>query len=175
MVLRGGKMCSKKTTWFPISVPYLNDILSLVHHLLDWHIFYVMYCEKNFCRNMSRTLLGMNDSPLTYKRQMNAPKIVNIVSNICTPTSYVGGIHKHLVDGKLQYMKTYDYHVLRQQTNKHLMLWKMSFAILCQSPKLHNVCRSNGRQSMLPQRTCTTHIAGRRHVTREMSWPDSKQ
>jgi len=38
-----------------------------------------------------------------------------IVSNIQTPSNYMGSIHKHLVDGKLQYMKMHDYHVLKQQ------------------------------------------------------------
>jgi hypothetical protein len=42
-------------------------------------------------------------------------QFVQIVSNIRTPTKYVGAIHKRLVDGKLQYMKTHDYHVLMQQ------------------------------------------------------------
>ena len=39
-------------------------------------------------------------------------EFVGIVSSIRTPTNYVGSIHKRLVDGKLQYMKTHDYHVL---------------------------------------------------------------
>ena len=42
-------------------------------------------------------------------------QFVQIVSNIRTPTNYVGAIQKRLVDGKLQYMKTHDYHVLMQQ------------------------------------------------------------
>lgn len=42
-------------------------------------------------------------------------EFIAIVSNIRTPTNYVGSIHKRLVDGKLQYMKTHDYHVLMQQ------------------------------------------------------------
>ena len=49
---------------------------------------------------------------------MTAPErkeFVGIVSSIWTPTNYVGSIHKRLVDGKLQYMKTHDYHVLMQQ------------------------------------------------------------
>jgi hypothetical protein len=29
----------------------------------------------------------------------------------------VGSIHKRLADGKLQYMKTHDYHVLMQQVH----------------------------------------------------------
>ena len=40
---------------------------------------------------------------------------VHIVSSIHTSTNYVGAIHKRLQDGKLQYMKTHDYHVLMQQ------------------------------------------------------------
>lgn len=42
-------------------------------------------------------------------------EFVQILSNIRTPTNYVGSIHKRLKDGKLQYMKTHDYHVLMQQ------------------------------------------------------------
>ena len=42
-------------------------------------------------------------------------EFVGIVSSIRTPTNYVGSIHKRLVDGKLQYMKTHDYHMLMQQ------------------------------------------------------------
>ena len=44
-------------------------------------------------------------------------EFVAIISNIRTPSNYVGSIHKRLVDGKLQYMKTHDYHVLMQQVN----------------------------------------------------------
>ena len=42
-------------------------------------------------------------------------EFVHIVSSIRTPTNYVGAIHKRLQDGKLQYMKSHDYHVLMQQ------------------------------------------------------------
>jgi hypothetical protein len=42
-------------------------------------------------------------------------EFVDIVSNIRTPTHYVSAIHKRLQDGKLQYMKTHDYHILMQQ------------------------------------------------------------
>jgi len=42
-------------------------------------------------------------------------EFVGILLNIRTPTNYVGSIHKRLMDGKLQYMKTHDYHVLIQQ------------------------------------------------------------
>ncbi len=45
-------------------------------------------------------------------------EFVAIISNIRTPTNYVGSIHKRLADGKLQYMKTHDYHVLMQQASK---------------------------------------------------------
>ena len=44
-------------------------------------------------------------------------QFVGIVSKIWTPTNYVGSIHKRFADGKLQYMKTHDYHVLMQQAN----------------------------------------------------------
>ncbi len=49
-------------------------------------------------------------------------EFVTIVSNIRTPTNYVGSIHKRLVDGKLQYMKTHDYHVLMQQVCSRLYI-----------------------------------------------------
>jgi hypothetical protein len=42
-------------------------------------------------------------------------EFVSIVCGIRTPTNYVGAIHKRLQDGKLQYMKSHDYHVLMQQ------------------------------------------------------------
>jgi len=42
-------------------------------------------------------------------------QFVDIITNIRTPSNYVGSIHKRLQDGKLQYMKTHDYHVLMQQ------------------------------------------------------------
>ena len=42
-------------------------------------------------------------------------EFVHIVSSIRTPTNYVRAIHKRLQDGKLQYMKSHDYHVLMQQ------------------------------------------------------------
>jgi len=55
-----------------------------------------------------------------YVLNMNEWKeFVEIISNIRTPTNYVGSIHKRLVDGKLQYMKTHDYHVLMQQVLKN--------------------------------------------------------
>ena len=44
-------------------------------------------------------------------------EFVGIISSIRTPTNYVGSIHKRLVDGKLHYMKTHDYHVLMQEVN----------------------------------------------------------
>jgi hypothetical protein len=53
-------------------------------------------------------------------------EFVGIVSNIRTPTNYVGGIHKRLVDGKLQYMKTHNYHVLMQQASNDRFLCKSS-------------------------------------------------
>jgi len=42
-------------------------------------------------------------------------EFITIISNIRTPTNYVGAIHKRLLDGKLHYMKTHDYHMLMQQ------------------------------------------------------------
>jgi len=42
-------------------------------------------------------------------------QFVDIITNIRTPSNYVGSIHKRMLDGKLQYMKTHDYHVLMQQ------------------------------------------------------------
>ena len=51
-------------------------------------------------------------------------EFVHIVSNIRTPTNYVGAIHKRLQDGKLQYMKTHDYHVLMQQARPQIILYR---------------------------------------------------
>jgi len=42
-------------------------------------------------------------------------EFVGIVTKIRMPSNYVGSIHKQLMDEKLQYMKTHDYHVLMQQ------------------------------------------------------------
>jgi len=42
-------------------------------------------------------------------------EFVGIISSIRILTNYVGSIHKRLMDGKLQYMKTHDYHILIQQ------------------------------------------------------------
>ena len=56
----------------------------------------------------------MPHAPFVFRPNERA-EFVGIVSNIRTPTNYVGSIHKRLADGKLQYMKTHDYHVLMQQ------------------------------------------------------------
>jgi len=48
-----------------------------------------------------------------YILDVNEQKqFVSIISHIHTPTNYVGSIHKQIRDGKLQYMKTHDYHLL---------------------------------------------------------------
>lgn len=118
-----------------------------MQHLLERHTFDAMHCEKNLCKNIVKTLLGMKDSPGSRedaqelgiweeiwlqpprRRQdeyymPDAPfvlkpherkEFVEIISNIRTPLNYVGSIHKRLEDGKLQYMKTHDYHVLMHQ------------------------------------------------------------
>jgi hypothetical protein len=51
-------------------------------------------------------------------------EFVHIVSSIRTPTNYVGAIHKRLQDGKLQYMKTHDYHVLMQQVHPRILMYR---------------------------------------------------
>lgn len=108
-----------------------------------------MYCEKNLCENMLKTVMAMNDSPgsridaedlgIREETWLQEPRcrqddyhmphapyvmttqehneFVHIVSNIRTPTNYVGAIHKRLKDGKLQYMKTHDYHIFMQQVS----------------------------------------------------------
>jgi hypothetical protein len=55
----------------------------------------------------------MTHAPYVFRPNERA-EFVGIVSNIRTPTNYVGSIHKRLADGKLQYMKTHEYHVLMQ-------------------------------------------------------------
>ena len=147
----------KKKNRSPLWVHRLNNVMSLVRHLLDRHILDIMHCEKNLCENMLRTLLGMNDSPRSMvdaedlgireeiwlqppRRQQDeyymphalyvfraneCMEFVGIVSNIRTPTNYVGGIHKRLADGKLQYMKTYNYQVFMQHASKDLFFVKM--------------------------------------------------
>jgi hypothetical protein len=59
----------------------------------------------------------MPHAPYVF-RPNERSEFVGIVSNIRTPTNYVDSIHKRLADGKLQYMKTHDYHVLMQQACK---------------------------------------------------------
>ena len=59
----------------------------------------------------------MSHAPYVLKAY-ERKEFVAIVSNIRTPTNYVGNIHKRLVDGKLQYMKTHDHHVLMQQISR---------------------------------------------------------
>ena len=61
----------------------------------------------------------MPHAPYVF-RSNERVSFVGIVSNIRTPTNYVGSIHKRLADGKLQYMKTHDYHVLMQQVRVSL-------------------------------------------------------
>jgi hypothetical protein len=56
-------------------------------------------------------------------------EFIAIVSNIRTPTNYVGAIHKRFKDGKLQYMKTHDYHVLMQQVS-HIEMSSLG-SVLC--------------------------------------------
>ena len=79
----------------------------------------------------------MPHAPYILKPQERR-QFVQIVSNIRTPTNYVGAIHKRLVDGKLQYMKTHDYHVLMQQVAHQIsdtlyprFVWQMSFWTSC--------------------------------------------
>jgi hypothetical protein len=40
---------------------------------------------------------------------------MDILKNLKTPSGYVGVIYKCLVDGKLQYMKSHDYHIMMHQ------------------------------------------------------------
>ena len=47
-------------------------------------------------------------------------EFVSIVFNIRTPTNYVGIIHKRLVNGKLQYMKTHDCHVFIKHVSQYV-------------------------------------------------------
>lgn len=65
-------------------------------------------------------------------------EFVSIISNIRTPSGYVGSIHKRLEDGKLHYMKTHDYHVLMQQVSGHPTL---NLNNMIQSP-IHRTSRS---------------------------------
>jgi len=41
--------------------------------------------------------------------------VMNIIKKLKTPSNYVGAIHKCLEDGKLRYMKSYDFHMLMHQ------------------------------------------------------------
>ena len=60
----------------------------------------------------------MSHAPYILKPEERR-EFVHIVSSIRTPTNYVGAIHKRLQDGKLQYMKSHDYHVLMQQVRDY--------------------------------------------------------
>ena len=66
----------------------------------------------------------MPHAPFLFKPE-ERKEFVKIVSKIRTPSNYVGSIHKRLEDGKLQYMKTHDYHVLMQQVNFELHLFTL--------------------------------------------------
>jgi hypothetical protein len=64
-------------------------------------------------------------------KPMERSKFVSIVSSIRTPTNYVGAIHKRLQDGKLQYMKSHDYHVLMQQVRYSNILHTCTLLRVC--------------------------------------------
>lgn len=61
-----------------------------------------------------RDELYMPPAPYVLKPD-ERKQFMDIIANIRTPSNYVGAIHKRFQDGKLQYMKTHDYHVLMQQ------------------------------------------------------------
>ena len=44
-------------------------------------------------------------------------RIMEILRNLKTPTGFVGAIHKCLSEGKLQYMKSHNYHIMMHQVN----------------------------------------------------------
>ena len=71
----------------------------------------------------------MPHAPYVFRPNERA-EFVGIVSNIRTPTNYVGSIHKRLADGKLQYMKTHDYHVLMQQVRNVSYAVSVYFAMM---------------------------------------------
>jgi hypothetical protein len=85
-------------------------------------------------------------------------KFVAIISNIRTPTNYVGSIHKRLADGKLQYMKTHDYHVLMQQVSKDGMF------SMCPLQFCFNDCNVWRMAECLAKRTMPVYdVAGNMH------------
>ena len=67
----------------------------------------------------------MLDAPYTMTAA-ERQEFIDIVSNICTPMNYVSAIHKHFENGKLQYMKTHDYHIVMQQVSA----WRRSSLLL---------------------------------------------
>jgi hypothetical protein len=42
-------------------------------------------------------------------------KVLDVIAGLKTPTNYVGSVQAHVCDGRLQFMKSHDYHVLMQQ------------------------------------------------------------
>lgn len=76
-------------------------------------------------------------------------EFVDIISSLRTPTNYVGSIHKRLMDGKLQYMKTHDYHVLMQQVQQRVSLSHESiFVCQCLMSKVRESTVCNARKCL---------------------------
>ena len=67
----------------------------------------------------------MRDAPYTMTA-VEQREFMDVVSNIRTPTNYVSAIHKRFEDGKLQYMKTHNYHIVMQQVSA----WRLSSLLL---------------------------------------------
>jgi hypothetical protein len=53
--------------------------------------------------------------------------VLDIIKNLKTPSHYVGALAKCIEEGKLQYMKSHDFHVLMQQVSVHSCRMKILF------------------------------------------------
>jgi hypothetical protein len=72
-------------------------------------------------------------------------EFIGILSNIRTPTNYVGAIQKRFKDGKLQYMKTHDYHVLMQQV-RHTKVGALETVVFF--PMRTTSCKCHNRENL---------------------------
>jgi hypothetical protein len=82
----------------------LNDSPGSRQDLQDLNIREQLWLQPPRCQDDK---YYMSYAPYILKPN-EKQEFVHIVSNIHTPTNYVGAIQKRLKDGKLQYMKTHD-------------------------------------------------------------------
>jgi hypothetical protein len=69
----------------------------------------------------NKEIFHMPHVPYVLK-PMEKMTVMSIIKNLKTPLNYVGAIQKCLEDGKLQYMKSHDFHVVMQQVHSTFLL-----------------------------------------------------